>query len=169
MEVKELGEQSLVKLKKARFWSIFLLVITGLGSLSKLMGIPGILKPEAGITSEMTAEVKAMLLEIQKTAETTSYKALSLVLVALTVLSFVLILLAFLQLNKGQTPSKLGFILYLALRLFQVAQSVIMPTPTIEGINIGSFVIAFVIIYNGVLAIPAIFALVRLFQAEPKE
>lgn len=161
-------ERKTTFLKKIRFWTIFLLVISGFSTLNGLRGIPNILNPVKTDTGSTDAAIQKLADDLYNMASTTGYKVFSLLQTALVIATFVLLILAFQKLNQGKFPQKLAYFLYILLHIVTVAQSVFIPMPSIEGFNLGGAVIVLVGLFNLVLIIPAIFALVRLYQAEPE-
>lgn len=166
MEEATKQDQKTTGLKKVRFWTIFLLVITGLSTLNGLRGIPSILHPVKTNVQGSSAAVQKLADDLYQMASTTGYKIFALTQTALVVAVFILFIFAFQKLKQEKFPTQLAYGLYIFSHVVMVVQAIFLPMPTVEDFNLGSTVVVIVGLFNLILVIPAIFALVRLQQAK---
>lgn len=154
-------------LKKAKTWTVVLIVLQAFSVVTGAIGLPNALNPDTSIYKNMPGNMEQTMTEYLNSPMTKAYTVVGLLIaIALLVMFF----LNNRKLNRQIRPSKLAYYLYIIWRVIEIIYSmVVTPKMEIEGVNLNNVVTITSFIVSLLFCLPAIMAIVNLFKAEPEE
>lgn len=154
-------------LKKAKTWTVVLIVLQAINVVSGLYGLPKTLNPDTSMYKNMPGNMEQTMSDYFNSPMTKAYTILSLLI------AIVLLVMFFLnnrKLSRQIVPTKIAYYVFIAWNVIEVIYSQLTtPKLEIEGMNFGNVVAITSLIFSLLLCLPAIMAIVNLFKAEPED
>ena len=158
--------------KKAKFWTMFLLVIKIIGSITGVLGLPSAINPTKQIDKlkqSMTAiDDQQFAATMQKTIDMTAnpfYRGYIVITLIISVALVVLFFLANKKLANQEEQTKSPYYLYLGMIVVGLIVSLLSGSLSFAN-PLVVFASIFGLVWQLLLTIPAILALVNLFKLE---
>ncbi|MCD5003657.1 hypothetical protein IV487_14425 [Enterococcus saccharolyticus] len=154
------------QLKKAKIWNIVLLVIGTIGIIFSLVNLPTALNPDPAIyTEELLGSQATQLYDQVNSLQSKVYALLDF---GISLIIVVLLFLAHRKLKEGKLAGKAPYYLYLTWMVLGMIYSFLfLPTVEISGFESMTKLIGGIgIIFQLLLAMPAIMVLIHLFKAD---
>ena len=153
-------------LKKAKNWTMVLLVLNALGLLTSIIGLPGVLSPDKALyTEDVYGSSATQLYEQANSVGTKAYAVIG-VIMCLTIL--IMLISAHKKLKEGVSTTKTPYYLHLFWIVTGIIYSLLF-TPEIEIQGIADFtkMVSMVSIgFQALVSLPAILSIIYLFKAE---